>query len=57
MSLWKQDITKKGLVDETISQLQFYDGGEDESGKYKVEEIRDSAVYTRETKSYLSGLY
>lgn len=32
-------------------------GGKGKNKKYKVEEIWDSAVYTKKSKSYLSGFY
>ena len=35
-----------------------FDAGDNESGEYEVEAIRDSAVYTRESESsHLPGLY
>ena len=52
MSLLEQDTIKKGrkfLVPE------FKPG--DNDMEYKVEAIRDSAVYTKETDGHLSGLY
>ena len=62
VSLLKQDTTRKGWVDEEAKQMEF-DAGDNESGEYKVEAIRDSAVYTREslrisssTRSLLSSL-
>ena len=55
MSLLEQDITRKGRVDENATEL---DAGDDDSGEYKLEEIRDSAIYVRESKSgHLLGLY
>ena len=53
----EQDISRKERVDEEIRQMKF-DAGNNDSGKYKVETIRDSAVYLRESESgYLPGLY
>ena len=48
VSLLEQDIIKKGRVDENITEL---DVGDNNSEKYKMEAIRNSAVYTRELKS------
>ena len=57
VSLLEQDTTRKGRVDEEVRQMEF-DAGDDESGEYEVEAIRDSAVYTRESESgHLPGLY
>ena len=54
MSLLEQDITRKGWVDdENVVEL---DTG-DESGKYEVEAIRNSAVYAKEVDRDLPGLY
>ena len=55
MSLLEQDTTRKGQVDE--NNATELDAG-DNSGKYKVEAIWDSAVYARELESgHLPGLY
>ena len=55
MLLLEQDTTRKGRVDEIVTEL---DAGSNDSGEYKVEAICNSAVYTRESKSgYLPGLY
>ena len=55
MSLLEQDTIRKGRVDENATEL---DAGDNVSGKYKVEAIRDSAVYARESESgHLPGLY
>ena len=57
VSLLEQDTTRKGQVDEEVRQMEF-DAGDDESGEYEVEAIRDSAVYARELESgHLPGLY
>ena len=55
MSLLEQDIIGKRRVDdENAAEL---DAG-NKSGEYKVEAIRDSVVYARESEaSHLSGLY
>ena len=37
-------------MDEEVRQIEF-DTGDNESGEYKVEVIRDSAVYARESES------
>lgn len=50
MLLLKQDITRKEWIDKKIRQINF-DTDDNDSGKYKVEAIRDSTVYTRESKS------
>ena len=54
MSLLEQDTTRKGRVDKDATEL---DANNDESGEYKVEAIRDSAVYARESAGHLPGLY
>ena len=54
VTLLEQDTTRKGRVDKT-TQLDF-EAGNDK--KYKVEGIRDSAVYAIESEAdYLSVLY
>ena len=55
MSLLEQDTTRKGRVDE--NDAAELDAGDDEGGEYKVEAIRDSAVYARESAGHLPGLY
>ena len=53
VSLLEQDTTRKGRVDEENVEELDEDGGE-----YKVEAIRDSAVYARESESgHLPGFY
>ena len=54
MSLLEQDTTRKGQVDKDEMKL---DAGDDESGEYEVEAIRNSAVYAREVAGHLPGLY
>ena len=55
VSLLEQDTTRKGRVDENATEL---DAGDEDSGEYEVEAIRDSAVYARESESgHLPGLY
>lgn len=54
MSLLEQDIIRKKWVDKNVTQLEF---DVDNKKEYKVEEIRDSAVYARVSKRHLSGLY
>ena len=55
--LLEQDTTRKGRVDE--NDAAELDAGDNEGGEYKVEAIRDSAVYARESESghNLPGLY
>ena len=57
ISLLKQDITRKGQVDKKIAeQLKFEASGNNE--EYKVEGIRNNAVYARESEpGYLLDLY
>ena len=54
VSLLEQNTTKKERIDKKIPEL---DTGDKNSKEYKVEAIKDSAVYTKESKSYLPGLY
>ena len=54
VSLLEQDTTKKERVDEKVTELDFEAGN---SKVYKVEAIRDSAVYARELEGHLPGLY
>ena len=57
VSLLEQDITRKGRVNEEVRQMEF-DIDDDKSGEYKIEAIRDSAVYAKESESgHLPGLY
>ena len=57
VSLLEQDTIRKGRVDENVRLMDF-DAGDNESGEYKVEAIRDSAVYARESElGHLPGLY
>ena len=57
MSLLEQDTTRKGQVDEEVRQIEF-DTGDNKSREYKLEVIRDSAVYARESKSgHSPGFY
>ena len=43
-------------MDEEVRQMEF-DASNNNSGEYKVEIIRNNAVYTRESEGHLSGLY
>ena len=53
--LLEQDTTRKKRVDKAVIQMEF-DVSDNNGGKYKIEAIRDSAVYTRESESgYLSN--
>ena len=54
MSLLEQNITRKEQVDKKVTELEFE---ADNSKKYEVEAIRDSAVYANKPKGYLPGLY
>ena len=55
--LLEQDITRKRRIDKEVRQIEF-DAGDDKSGKYEVQAIRDSAIYVRESKlGYISGFY
>ena len=54
MLLLEQDIIKKKRVDNKVTKLDFKASN---SKEYKVEAIRDSAVYTKELRDYLSGFY
>ena len=55
VSLLEQDTTRKGRVHE--ENAEELDAGDD-SGEYKVEVIRDSAVYAKESESgHLPGFY
>ena len=57
MSLLEQNTTRKERVDEEVRQMEF-DAGDNESGEYKVEAIRDNVVYMRESESgHLPDLY
>ena len=52
MSLLEQDTTKKGRVDNDVTEL---DAGDNESGEYKVEAIRNSAVLYRGQRVIYQG--
>ena len=52
MSLLEQDTTRKGRE---FSMPEFEPG--DDNKEYKVEAIRDSAVYAKEANGHLPGLY
>ena len=54
MSLPEQDTTRKGRVDENVTE---FEASSDEE-EYEVEGIRDSAVYAKESATgHLPGLY
>ncbi len=57
VSLLEKDITKKGRVNETTFSLKFENDGDGK--EYKIEPIRNSAVYAKELDSghHLPGLY
>ena len=55
VSLLEQDTTRKRQVDENATKL---DAGDNNSGKYKMKSICNSAVYAKVSKlGHLSGLY
>ena len=54
MSLLEQDITRKERVDKKVTELDFK---ADDREEFKVEAIRDSAVYAKESEGHLPGLY
>ena len=55
MSLLEKDTTKKRQVDGNATELDI---DNNDSGKYKMKAIWDSAVYTKESESgHLSGFY
>ena len=55
VSALEQDTTRKGQVSKEVQEL---DAGNENSEKYEVEAIWDSAVYANESESgYLPGLY
>ena len=57
MLLLEQDTTRKGQIDEEVRQIEF-DVGNNDSGEYKMEAIRDSTVYAKESESgHPPGLY
>ena len=57
VSLFEQDTTRKRQMNEKVRQIKF-DAGDNESRKYKMEIIRDSAVYVKESESgHLPGFY
>ena len=54
MSLLEQDTTRKGWVDENVTEFEAGSNNEE----YEVEGIWDSAVYAKEsTTGHLPGLY
>ena len=59
MLLLEHDNTKKGWVDKEVRQMQFNNNGNsNNSGKYKVEAIRDNTVNAKESElGHLPGLY
>ena len=54
MSLLEQDTSRKERVDKKVTELDFEAS---DSEEYKVEAIRDNAVYARESEGHLPGLY
>ena len=54
MSLLEQKTNRKERVDKKVTELDFK---ADNSKKYEVEIIWDSAVYANKVKSYLPGQY
>ena len=56
VSLLEQDTTKKGRMNELFPEPEpEFDIGNNK--EYKIEAIIDSAVYAKEVKRYLPGLY
>ncbi len=53
--LLEYNITKKGWVDKTTSQLDFETDNKEK--KYKIEQIWDDAIYPRELREHLLELY
>ena len=54
MSLLEQDTTRKGQVDENMTELD----ASNDSGEYKVEAIWDNTINTKELESgHLPELY
>ena len=57
MSLLKKNTIKKKQIDENVTELAELNVGNN-SGKYKLEAICNSAAYAKEVKSsYLLKLY
>ena len=55
VSLLEKNTTKKGRVSKKVPELA---AGEEDSEEYKVEAIRDNAVYANQSESgHLPGLY
>ena len=54
MLLLKQDTTRKGQVSKKVLESN---AGNKNSKEYEVEAIWDSAIYTKEAKGYLPGIY
>ena len=54
MLLLELDNTKKEWVDKKVTKLDFEANNSEE---YKVEAIRDSAIYAKESKGHLPKLY
>ena len=50
----EQDITKKDWVDKNVTELEFNTGNSEE---YKVEAMRDSAIYAKKSEGYLPVFY
>lgn len=54
MSLLKQNITKKELIDKNITKLDI---GINESKKFKIKAICNNSIYTKELIDYLLRFY
>ena len=52
MSLPEQNTTRKGQVNEKFTELEAGNNKE-----YKIEAVRDSAVYVNKVEGHLPGLY
>ena len=54
ISLLEQNISRKKRVDKRVTEIELEAG---DSKEYKVEVIRDSAVYANEAEDHLPDLY
>lgn len=56
MLLLEQNTTRKGQIDKKIKYTTEFNTNNNNK-KYKMGEIRDSPIYTKESDGYLSRLY
>ena len=54
ISLLEHDTIRKEQIDENMTKLEFDTGDNEE---YKVEIIKDSAVYAKKSEGHLLSLY